>query len=138
MPSHLPPPEERYFKELFINLAHEREIDNKLALLADRLARVAWFDHAPSHFTPQGLSFRDKKSLATASSPILACGSFTCSLSTSGINGIGWQIPPSFADRISDAGYSKPASLAISAACVRFWAFSLRHSVRTCSLMVTS
>ena len=41
-------------------------------------------DHAASHFTPQGLSFLDKKSLATANSPILACSSFTCASSISG------------------------------------------------------
>jgi hypothetical protein len=32
---------------------------------------MARLDHAPPHFTPQGLRFRDEKSFATANSPIL-------------------------------------------------------------------
>jgi hypothetical protein len=53
---------------------------------------------------PQGLSFRDKKSLATASSPILACSSFTCSSSISG-----FFLPPR--SNTPDAPSSNAASI---------------------------
>jgi hypothetical protein len=41
------------------------------------------FNHPAPHFPVQGLSFRNKKSLATASSPISACCDRTVSSSTS-------------------------------------------------------
>ena len=56
----------------------------QLALPPNRQIRVVRLDHAAPHVPPQGFSFRSKKELATASSPILAWSSFTCSSSISG------------------------------------------------------
>jgi hypothetical protein len=41
--------------------------------------------HPAPHFPVQGLTFRDKKSLATANSPILACRSRTVSSAISAV-----------------------------------------------------
>jgi len=90
----------RGLKEQLINNAHQVEVHLALALrllverglrdrqqgtlLANRQARQVWFNPLAPHLPVQGLSFLAKKSLATASSPILACRSLTCSSSTSG------------------------------------------------------
>jgi hypothetical protein len=47
----------------------------RAALRAHRQLGMDLFNHAPPHFPIQGLIFRDKKSFATANSPILACRS---------------------------------------------------------------
>mmetsp|Transcript_6898 Transcript_6898/g.10928 ORF Transcript_6898/g.10928 Transcript_6898/m.10928 type:complete len:207 (+) Transcript_6898:2399-3019(+) len=100
VPGHLPNAKERFLKELLITLALERQVHRRLALgrvierrprdrqqlalFADGQVRIAWHNHLPPHLPIHGLSFGDKKSLATASSQILACSSFICSLSISG------------------------------------------------------
>ena len=76
VPGHLPHTEERGLKELFIDLAHEREVQRCLALgplverrprdrqqpalLADRQVGVSGLDHLPPHVSIHGLRFRDK------------------------------------------------------------------------------
>jgi len=46
------------------------------ALRPERQLGMGWFDHPPPHFPIQGLSFRDKKSLATAFAHSLQPGAF--------------------------------------------------------------
>jgi transposase-like protein len=64
----------------------QAEKDRSLrALLADRQARQVWVNNLAPHLPVQGFSFLARKSLATASFPILACRSFICSSSV--VNG---------------------------------------------------
>ena len=99
VPRHLPHAVERGLQKLLVDQQHQVEVHRRLALRRvierrsrdrqqaalrpDRQLGVVPFDHATPHFPVQGLSFRDKKSLATASSPILACRSRTVSSATS-------------------------------------------------------
>lgn len=100
VPLHLLHAAKRCLEELLVNHDHEVEVHHRLphqlvverrprdgqqaALRPDRQARVVLLNHATPHLPVQGLSFRDKKSLATASSPIFACSARTVSSSTSG------------------------------------------------------
>ena len=88
MPGHVAHAVERRLHELPVDQRHQSEVLGALArgpvvergpwdrqqptLRADGQPWAALLDHPPPHVPPQGLSFRDKKSLATASSPILA------------------------------------------------------------------
>ena len=83
----------RRFQELFVDLAHHPEVQRCLAflcvverqprdrqqgtLLADGHLGMARFNHGAPHFTPQGLSLRYKKSLATALARSLELMAFT-------------------------------------------------------------
>ncbi len=100
VPGHLANTEERCFQELLIDLPHQHQVQSRFALgrvierrprdrqqpalLAGRQLRIGRFDHFAPHLPIRGLRFRGKKSLATASSPILACSSLPCSSSISG------------------------------------------------------
>jgi hypothetical protein len=99
MPSHLANAVEWRLRELLVDPAHQRQVQRRLALrrvvegrvwdrqqvtlLAHTQPGMGAIDHPSPHFPVQGLSFRDKKSLATANSPIFACSSFTVSSSIS-------------------------------------------------------
>jgi hypothetical protein len=99
VPRHLLDAIERRFEEPLVNHPHQGEVYHHLAhqfvvkrrlrdrqqaaLCPDRQARMALLDHPASHLPVQGLSFLDKKSLATASSPIFACSDRTVSSSIS-------------------------------------------------------
>ena len=99
MPSHLPDPVEGGVEELLVDKLHQAEVLLRLsdrfmiegrardrqqaALRTDRQRRMAPLNHPSPHLPVHGLSFRDKKSLATASSPILACSDRTVSSFTS-------------------------------------------------------
>lgn len=93
MPGYLANALERCFKKFFINHAHRVRFEGCLpfwfkvkrrrrdrrqgALLADRKGPMVRVNHPEPRIAPQGLSSRDKRSFAAASSQILACSSFT-------------------------------------------------------------
>ena len=88
VPRHLTDTIERRLQELLIDQTHQRQIERRFALgfvverrardrqqtalLGNRQAGMIHLNHGLPHLPVQGLSFRSKKSLATASSPILA------------------------------------------------------------------
>ena len=78
----------------------------KEALRPDRQRGVGTFKHPAPHVPVQGLSFRDKKSLATASSPSLACNDRTVYSSTSA-----FFFPPR--SKMSDAPSSRALAIVL-------------------------
>ncbi|SDG41249.1 hypothetical protein SAMN05660686_04327 [Thalassobaculum litoreum DSM 18839] len=103
VPGHLLEAVERRLEELFVDPPHQRQVQRRLtarhavegrtrdrqqvALIGHAQLGMSSVNHPTPHFPVQGLSFRDKKSLATAHSPIFACSSLTVSSETSGAFG---------------------------------------------------